>query len=352
MASIASAQQRGIIPTARSSQTANQRDTAQRAQATDANKGKQLFQIDRQPGQIDRVKVQLKVGGEVIDMADKKEHREKLSIECDLDYEEKTLQVTTDDRNIAASLRYYNRAEAADQIGDHGFKPALPPEQSLIGVQVSSQKPVLFSPNACLTRKELELIDIQVNSLLLDRLLPEKPVAVGDTWQPSDELMAQLLGLDEVGQSDVKCELTDVTNQVARFEMKGSISGAAEGVTAAIGLRARYRYDLARKRIDWLGMALKEQRQVSPVNDGFDVAAQLQVLVVPDQESKRFEESELKNLVLHPTPQSLQLCYASKEGGWQIAPLFLSAAGLLVLGLTLPAPLMTLLNQCVTIISH
>jgi hydrogenase-4 component F len=38
--------------------------------------------------------------------------------------------------------------------------------------------------------------------------------------------------------------------------------------------------------------------------------------------------------------------------GWQIGFLFCSAAGLVVLGLTLPAPLMTLLNQCVTIVSR
>jgi hypothetical protein len=318
-ASIAFAEQRGIMPTARSSQTAVQRDTPQRAQAAGANKEKQLLRVDRQPGQIDRVKVQLKVGGEVIDVADKKERREKLSVDCDLDYEEKTLQSPADVQNLAASLRYYNRAEANAQIGDHAFKPTLPPDRSLIGVQVSTQRPVLFSPNACLTRKELELIDIQVNSLLLDRLLPEGPVAAGETWQPSEELMGQLLGLDEVGQSDVQCEVTEITNQVARFEMKGSVSGAVEGITASIGLRARYRYDLARKRVDWLGMAIKERRQVSPVNDGFEVAAQLQLLVVPDQESKRFDESESKNLVLHPTPQSLQLSFTSKEGDWRIA---------------------------------
>jgi hydrogenase-4 component F len=37
---------------------------------------------------------------------------------------------------------------------------------------------------------------------------------------------------------------------------------------------------------------------------------------------------------------------------WQTGLLFLSVAGLVVLGLTMPAPLMTLLNQCVSIVSR
>jgi hypothetical protein len=37
--------------------------------------------------------------------------------------------------------------------------------------------------------------------------------------------------------------------------------------------------------------------------------------------------------------------------GWHIGLLFLSVACLLILGLTLPAPLMTLLNQSVAIVS-
>ncbi len=41
-----------------------------------------------------------------------------------------------------------------------------------------------------------------------------------------------------------------------------------------------------------------------------------------------------------------------ESDGWQAAVLFISVAGLLILGLTLPAPLMTLLNQCVAIVSQ
>ncbi|MGA2062874.1 MAG: hypothetical protein ABSG67_20565 [Thermoguttaceae bacterium] len=310
--------QHGTGPEKRSLQIAERGSKPDRAKPLGADKAKYEFLNSRNPGQIDRVKVEWKVGGEVIDVVDKKEHREKLSVVCNLDYEEKTLQVPTKAQDLSTSLRYYHQAEAAEKIGEHAFKPVLRHERSLIAVRISSQKPLLFCPGGSLTGEELELVDVQGNSLLMDRFLPDKPVAPGDAWQPSEELMAQLLGLDEVGQTDVKCEFMEITDEVARFEMKGNVSGAADGVTAAIELKARYRYDLKRKRIDWLGMVVRERRQTSPVSDGLDVAAQLQVLIVPAEGTSRLDQSDLTDLALDPTAESTRLSHVSKEGGWEL----------------------------------
>ena len=43
------------------------------------------------------------------------------------------------------------------------------------------------------------------------------------------------------------------------------------------------------------------------------------MLIVPEEKSRRFDEADLKDLTLHPTPESLQLSYTSKDGGWEIA---------------------------------
>jgi hypothetical protein len=310
--------QPGTAPKTRPLQTADRGSYPDRAKTPGVDKAKHEFPNSRKPGQIDRVKVEWKVGGEVIDVVDKKEHREKLSVACNLDYEEKTLQVPTKNQDLSASLRYYRQAQAATNIGQRAFKPVIRPERSLIAVRISSQKPLLFCPSGNLTRDELELLDVQGNSLLMDRFLPDRPMAPGDAWQPSEELLAQLLGLDEVGQTDVKCEFKEITNEVARFEMQGNVSGAADGVTAAIELRARYRYDLNRQRVDWLGMVVKERRQTSPVSDGLDVAAQLQVTIVPLEEPSRLDQSDIRDLELNPSPESIQLSQLSKEGGWEI----------------------------------
>ena len=130
--------------------------------------------------------------------------------------------------------------------------------------------------------------------------------------------MAQLLGLDEVGQTDVHSVLKEVTDRVARFEMTGKVAGAIDGVTSEIELKARYRFDLNRNRIDWLGMLIKEKRQGSPVADGVDVAAQVQFTIIPSDKNDSFSEADIKDLAVPAAPEFSRLSHSSKQGGWEI----------------------------------
>jgi hypothetical protein len=289
------------------------------SQELNANKEKYEFHNARAPGQIDRVKVQLKVAGEGVSTKDGKEQREKMNVDCNLEYDEKTLETPSNVQNVSRSVRYYNRVDAAIVVGESQFKPVLRPERSLVAAEISPKSALLFSPQGALTREELELIDVQTNSLLLDQFLPDKPVTLGESWKPSEDLMAQLLGLDEVGNTDVECMLKEVTDRVARFEMIGNVSGAVEGVTSEIQVKARYRFDLKRNRIDWLGMLINEKRLSSPVNDGLDVVAQLQTIIIPADASERLSDAELKDLPLTSSPELIKLMHASKQDGWTVA---------------------------------
>jgi hypothetical protein len=276
------------------------------------------FPNGRQVGQIDKVACQLKVSGDFKHIAeqDKKEHVNKMLVDCKLAYDEKILEVASNSKSVSRSARYYEKAEGMVKNGDQGMKPALRDERRLIGAVVGDQSPLLFSPTGPLNEDELELIVILGNSLLLDRLLPEKPVAVGDAWNPSEQFMAHFLSLDEVGQSDVQCTLKEATDTVARFEMSGRVSGIVESVATEIEVKARYRYDRRRNRLDWIGLLVKEKRNPSPVTDGFDVAAQLQVTLIPQTASPELTESKLKGISFQPTPELLQLEHRAKTGGW------------------------------------
>ena len=59
------------------------------------------------------------------------------------------------------------------------------------------------SPIGQLTRQELELVDIQADSLVVDLLLPGGQVQIGEGWQPQDAVIAQLLGLEAVSLADI-----------------------------------------------------------------------------------------------------------------------------------------------------
>ena len=181
----------------------------------------------RKPAQIDRVVVRLEVGGETKYTSDGKPQHEKMSVQCNLDYFERTLEIPPAADALRHSVRDYQKVEAVVKVGDGRFQPTLERQHHLIAVETGKQAALLFSPQGSLTRDELDAIDVQANSLLLDRLLPEKPVAVGDHWPHGPELMAVLLGLDEVAKTTVESTLKEVTGAVARLEIAGTVEGAS-----------------------------------------------------------------------------------------------------------------------------
>ena len=281
-----------------------------------APKATYTFQSQRKPGQTDRVTVLLEVGGETKFTDDGKPQREKMSVLCNLDYHEKTLDVPDNRDGTWRSVRDYTKAAGVVKVGGDEFKPTLRTDRHLICAEAVGQTTRLSSPLGKLLRTELEVIDVQANSLLLDRLLPEKPVAIGDTWKHSGELLAAMLGLDEVAKTDVQSRLKEATDTLARFEIEGKVEGAIHGVATKIEIKGKYRFDLRRNRVDWLGLLVKEDRQGSFVADGVDAVSRLQMTLNAAMEPESLAEAALAKLPLKSTPEVEMLTYES-PGGWQ-----------------------------------
>lgn len=277
-----------------------------------------LLQSARKPGQIDRVKVVLEVGGDVLTAAEGEVNRDKMSVVCNLQYDEKTLDGPAGHPEASRSVRYYDTAEAVVKVGRDGFKPMLRSDRRLIVARLDSQNVLLFCPTGPLTRDELELVDVLGNSLLFDRFLPEGRTGVGDSWKPSTDLLAAFLGLDAVAESTVESVLTEVTQDLARIEMAGRLEGAVHGVSSEIQLKAKYRFDRRRQRIDWFGLWIQEQRNSSPVADGVDATALVRVQVTPKAESSHLSQAALAGLPLEPAEGLRRLAYESPGGAWQL----------------------------------
>ncbi len=291
--------------------------SASHALAAGPAKSAFTFRSHRDPGGTDHVVVHLEVGGETKYTRDGKPEGEKMSVECNLDYFERTLEAPSDPEAIRRAIRDYRKVEAEVKVGDGRFQPTLQPPHHLIAVEAGKQTALCFSPQGNLTRDELDAIDIQANSLLLDRLLPEKPVAVGDHWPQSTALMAALLGLDEVAKTTVESTLKEVTATVARCEIAGEVEGAIYGVSTKIEIKGRYRFDRKTERIDWVGLLIKEDRPASFVADGMDVVSRLQIIITPAQRPASLAEVALAKLTLKPTPDLTCLTYESPNGDWQ-----------------------------------
>jgi hypothetical protein len=276
----------------------------------------------RAAGALDRVEIVLEVGGNArtsdVHAAADKPRLEKISNVAKFAYDEKTLTLA-DKTALLRSIRHYDQASAVLKIGDSGMKPELRETRRLIGVAMGESTITVFSPQGALTEDEHELLDFQGNSLMVDRLLPEVPVAIGDRWKHSEHVIAALCGLDMVAQCDVESVLKDVVDGSARIEISGRVTGKNTGRSVTIDLKAKHRFDLKTGRSTWLGLLLNENSSTGPVKMGLDVSGKMQMRISPLEKSPALEVEAIKNLPLSPTPELEQVVFDAPEGGWEIS---------------------------------
>jgi hypothetical protein len=72
-------------------------------------------------------------------------------------------------------------------------------------------------------------------------------------------------------------------------------------------IKARFRFDRRRRRIDWWAMLAREERGISFVEGGLDVVSRLQITVAPQEEAPALAEDAVQDLPTRSTPELLQL---------------------------------------------
>lgn len=268
------------------------------------------------PGDAVRVEVQLDVGGDLKLSEEGQVRALKMSVSGKLVYDERLLadEAAPADPSSAGktpeprrAVRRYKTAEAVIKIDQGGVEPKLRADRELVLAEASGGRATLVSLTGPLTREELDLIDVPANSLVLDDLLPNRPVDVGDRWQHSDDLMCALLALDAVGQSNVISELKDVAGDRAKIEFAGRVFGAVGGVATEIEVKGKYRYDFTQHRVTGLGLLVKEQRSIGHVTTGLDVVAKLQLALAPTKGDEELNELEIDEISLDARRELLLL---------------------------------------------
>ena len=268
---------------------------------------------------VNRVASSVEVGGDLTIVEENKVNPLKLEVVAKIDYDERMFDVQNADEGPWHSIRHYRRADASIRIENDVVKPTLTPNRRLIGVKVEKSNVTMFCPDGPLSRDELDLMDLQGNSLLLDRLLPPERVGIGDTWEHSDDLVTALLRLDAASSCDVTSKLVSVTDRVALMEAAGRVSGAVGGVSTEIQLKAKYQFSLDAKRIVWFGLLIKEKRSVGHVGPGLDVVARIQMTISQVSDSEKLSNEALQGVALTPDEALTRLTYESPAGGWQFA---------------------------------
>ena len=280
-----------------------------------------LLSSRRNEGDLQRVQVVIEVSGKVKLNADgRKISKLPVRVKGELVYQERILEVKTDQRTHA---RYYDQAKAVIQVGKTRHQATLPEDRRLLVSQADNHKVTLFSPLGPLSRDALELVDVQGSSAVVERLLPGKAVAIGDSWSHADTTLATLLGLDVILQNDAQSTLRTVEGPVAIIKLKGSVRGTVGGVSTDVELNAVYNFDQDLGQVNWLAMSVKERRAIGHAEPGIDATARVRVGLTPLDEAPRLTDESLAGYPLEYQPGAGLLDFRSHDGGFR----FLHARG-------------------------
>ncbi|HJN12331.1 MAG TPA: hypothetical protein QF564_26845 [Pirellulaceae bacterium] len=229
-------------------------------------------------------------------------------------FDQRVLQVGPE---VRRDVRHYREANAEISVGGASETSALSMDRRTVVVDCDGQRTTVYSPLGPLTRDQLELIEIQGNPTLLDRLLPTGEVAVGDQWKHDDGLVAQLLGLDAVHRNELSSTLWAVEKEIVVIDLSGNLRGVIGGVSSDIEVKAKYHFDRERRVIRCMAMTIKENRAIGHASPGFDVTARIRISIDPAEIADQLRDTALANLDLEAEPGSLMLEFTSHLGGFQ-----------------------------------
>ncbi len=240
-----------------------------------------------------------------------------LEVEGRLQYAERILSVEQEPWQRQA-VRSYSHALAKIKAGQGVVNRTLDENQGPIMALVKEDQSLLFCPSQPLRRESLDLIDVQGNSLLVDRLLPTEPVKIGDQWKPEERWLARLFGWDLVTQSDVTARLVRVEERVALLEFSGRMEGSTGGVASELELNGKGNFDLEQRLVTWYAVSLREKRAIGHAEPGFEVTARLRMAMKTAAEPPELADSNLALLSTNSGRSADLLTFVSDHADFQL----------------------------------
>lgn len=235
---------------------------------------KYLLKADLTSGKLSSVTVKLEVGGDMLVSSDKEGSQQlPLKVVGELKYREQLVCWSADPQSIARSIRQYDSAIAQIEVAEQSTERTLQEDQNCILAEIREGMSILTGGDANLTRKQLDLVNEVGNTLAIDRLLPGKEMAEGESWTHDPEVLKALLCMDHVAVCEVSSVVTEMTDRQVKLRLAGIVHGTVDGTATELELRAAYLFHLDEKRITRFNLAIKEARKQSDIVPGLDVVA-------------------------------------------------------------------------------
>jgi hypothetical protein len=199
-----------------------------------------------------------------------------LKVETRFEFDERVLKLARDGQ-VERVVRHVLQAASAINGQIRPSASSLRPEVALLIASKRDGDVITYSPGGPLTGSELELVQAPGDPLTLSGLLPDRAVAVGDTWPIGNATARALSDYDAIASNTLNGRLEALDADSARVRLTGEIRGAARGGEGTITCDGTFTFNRRANRIDKFTLKRAEVRRAGPVEAGLDLKGTLKV---------------------------------------------------------------------------
>jgi hypothetical protein len=174
---------------------------------------------------------------------------------------------------VEKTARVYETAKAVITVNKERSERTLRPDRRLLVFQRAKDQTLAYCPAAALSRPELDLTGGHFDTLAVTGLLPEKAVAVNDTWKVPTAVAQAVCGFEGLTEHTLSGKLTEVKGDVATFTVTGTANGIDIGAQVKLTIDATVTFDLKAKRITALEWKQMDERDAGPVSPAMTLEA-------------------------------------------------------------------------------
>lgn len=213
------------------------------------------------------------------DPSSKKPPREaEVKAESTVEFDER---ICMDKNNeVISAARQYSEAGVSSWIKGNASSHQLRAgamEARLVRHEGSWQQ---YCPSGPMLPREIDMVRLPINSVVLDQLLPTAPVKAQDSWSPSERTIGEVFQLEAVHSSSIACRVVKVEEGVASIECNGDIEGTINSVPTRIKVNGNLQAAMASQcaLVTWVGMSLTETREISQSEPGFTLTCRVKLI--------------------------------------------------------------------------
>lgn len=247
---------------------------------------------------------------------DKEDQQFPLEVNARLKYHERFIGSTAKPQ----SVRSYDSASAAIQIDRTKLNTKLAQENQLIVSRIKTDAGNKFqfaSVNGILQQKELELIKNPGDPLALPGILNHFQSAVGAQWEPGRDALARLLSVDRVIYSDVKIELKEADETLAKMHIVGKLKAEVDDTLTEMAIAGVIHLNREKRVVNSMRLTINENRRSAQIAPGFQGQTKIDLKIAPVEEVPQLSLESLREIAQTKTIRNV-LKWVAESGKFQL----------------------------------